>query len=245
MPTAEEALRVDLAACYRLIALYGWDDLVFTHVSARVPGPGTSLPDQPLRHVLRGDHRLEPGQGRPARQEGHRTSPLPGQPRGVRHPQRGARGAAGGGLRAARAHAGPASPSRRRRAACCPSRSTRPSRSPRSATTTTKASRCATTRSRGCSAIWADTRRSSCATTACSRWAPPSPTPSSPCTCCSGRARSRLRAQSSGAPLVQVDARITSGVKENVTAVTKGLGGGLAWPGLLRKLDRLDPSYRQ
>jgi len=31
--------RVDLAACYRLIALHGWDDLVFTHVSARVPGP--------------------------------------------------------------------------------------------------------------------------------------------------------------------------------------------------------------
>ena len=31
--------RVDLAACYRLIAMYGWDDLVFTHVSARVPGP--------------------------------------------------------------------------------------------------------------------------------------------------------------------------------------------------------------
>src|SRR5499427_6872076 len=31
--------RVDLAAGYRLIALYGWDDLVFTHLSARVPGP--------------------------------------------------------------------------------------------------------------------------------------------------------------------------------------------------------------
>jgi len=31
-------LRVDLAACYRLIAMYGWDDLVFTHISARVPG---------------------------------------------------------------------------------------------------------------------------------------------------------------------------------------------------------------
>ena len=31
--------RVDLAACYRLISLHGWDDLVFTHVSARVPGP--------------------------------------------------------------------------------------------------------------------------------------------------------------------------------------------------------------
>ena len=37
--TGEEwALRVDLAACYRLIAMYGWDDLVFTHISARVPG---------------------------------------------------------------------------------------------------------------------------------------------------------------------------------------------------------------
>jgi ribulose-5-phosphate 4-epimerase/fuculose-1-phosphate aldolase len=32
-------MRVDLAACYRLIAMYGWDDLVFTHISARVPGP--------------------------------------------------------------------------------------------------------------------------------------------------------------------------------------------------------------
>jgi len=35
----EWQLRVDLAACYRLIALNGWDDLVFTHVSARLPGP--------------------------------------------------------------------------------------------------------------------------------------------------------------------------------------------------------------
>jgi ribulose-5-phosphate 4-epimerase/fuculose-1-phosphate aldolase len=35
---AEWALRVNLAAAYRLVALYGWDDLVFTHVSARVPG---------------------------------------------------------------------------------------------------------------------------------------------------------------------------------------------------------------
>ena len=33
---AEWALRVDLAACYRIVADYGWDDLVFTHISARV-----------------------------------------------------------------------------------------------------------------------------------------------------------------------------------------------------------------
>lgn len=35
----EWALRVDLAACYRLAAHYGWSDLVFTHISARLPGP--------------------------------------------------------------------------------------------------------------------------------------------------------------------------------------------------------------
>lgn len=38
--TPEEwALRVNLAAAYRLVALFGWSDLVFTHISARVPGP--------------------------------------------------------------------------------------------------------------------------------------------------------------------------------------------------------------
>ena len=35
----EWQLRVDLAACYRLVAAYGWSDLIFTHVSARIPGP--------------------------------------------------------------------------------------------------------------------------------------------------------------------------------------------------------------
>ena len=37
--TEEWQLRVDLAACYRLVAMYGWTDLIFTHISARVPGP--------------------------------------------------------------------------------------------------------------------------------------------------------------------------------------------------------------
>jgi ribulose-5-phosphate 4-epimerase/fuculose-1-phosphate aldolase len=36
---AERQCRVDLAACYRLVALHGWDDLVFTHISVRLPGP--------------------------------------------------------------------------------------------------------------------------------------------------------------------------------------------------------------
>src|ERR1700682_2121518 len=38
--SAEEwETRVDLAAAYRLVAHYGWDDLIFTHISARLPGP--------------------------------------------------------------------------------------------------------------------------------------------------------------------------------------------------------------
>src|SRR4051812_28134299 len=43
--SAEEwAVRRDLAACYRLVALYGWDDLVANHITATVPGePGTFL----------------------------------------------------------------------------------------------------------------------------------------------------------------------------------------------------------
>src|ERR1700755_2847888 len=38
MTEAEWGQRVNLAACYRLVALHGWDDLVDTHISARVPG---------------------------------------------------------------------------------------------------------------------------------------------------------------------------------------------------------------
>jgi ribulose-5-phosphate 4-epimerase/fuculose-1-phosphate aldolase len=38
--SAEEwQARVDLAALYRLVALQGWDDLIYTHISARIPGP--------------------------------------------------------------------------------------------------------------------------------------------------------------------------------------------------------------
>ena len=36
---AEWKVRCDLAALYRLVALHGWDDMIFTHISARLPGP--------------------------------------------------------------------------------------------------------------------------------------------------------------------------------------------------------------
>ena len=36
---AEWQARVDLAATYRLVAMQGWDDMIFTHISLRLPGP--------------------------------------------------------------------------------------------------------------------------------------------------------------------------------------------------------------
>ena len=48
----EWALRVDLAAAYRLVAHYGWDDLIFTHLSARVPGPEHHFLINPYTHMF-------------------------------------------------------------------------------------------------------------------------------------------------------------------------------------------------
>jgi ribulose-5-phosphate 4-epimerase/fuculose-1-phosphate aldolase len=46
MHADEWQLRVDLAACYRLVALYGWSDLVFTHISAKLPHSVTGGEEQ-------------------------------------------------------------------------------------------------------------------------------------------------------------------------------------------------------
>jgi ribulose-5-phosphate 4-epimerase/fuculose-1-phosphate aldolase len=57
--------------------------------------------------------------------------------------------------------------------------------------------------------------------------------------------QTQLAAQSGGQELVMVDDRIVQGIQAQVDAVLKGFGGELAWPGLLRKLDRKDVSYRE
>ena len=49
----EWAIRVDLAAAYRLVAHYGWDDLIFTHLSAALR-PEHPFPAQPLPADVRG-----------------------------------------------------------------------------------------------------------------------------------------------------------------------------------------------
>jgi ribulose-5-phosphate 4-epimerase/fuculose-1-phosphate aldolase len=73
MTEAEWQQRVNLAACYRLVALYGWDDLVDTHISARVPC-------------------FQPRQGRPARQPALRER-IQHQPGRLHHPFGDSRGA--------------------------------------------------------------------------------------------------------------------------------------------------------
>ena len=51
------------------------------------------------------------------------------------------------------------------------------------------------------------------------------------------------RAETSG-ELIPIDPRIIATARSQAAQVTRGAGGGLAWPGLLRKLDRLDGSYK-
>jgi ribulose-5-phosphate 4-epimerase/fuculose-1-phosphate aldolase len=54
----------------------------------------------------------------------------------------------------------------------------------------------------------------------------------------------QIRAQ--GSPdLIPIDSRIVAGAQAQAKQVTRGAGSGLVWPGLLRKLDRLDPSFRK
>ena len=54
----------------------------------------------------------------------------------------------------------------------------------------------------------------------------------------------QVRAQAGGGELITIPQLIIDGAQKQAKLVTKGLGGQLAWPGLLRKLDRMDPGFR-
>ena len=51
--------RVDLACAYRLVAHHGWDDLIFTHLSVRVPGPEGLPVEKSVRAGLSDGKRIE------------------------------------------------------------------------------------------------------------------------------------------------------------------------------------------
>jgi ribulose-5-phosphate 4-epimerase/fuculose-1-phosphate aldolase len=153
--TTEAQLRIDLAACYRLIAHYGWDDLIFTHISARIPGPEHHFLINPYGMLF---EEITASSLVKVDASGAKVSPsdYPVNPAGfVIH----------SAVHAARqdvtcvlhTHTKAGVAVSRRRAAFCRSRSRPRSRWPRSAITATRASRCATTRSRASSPIWART----------------------------------------------------------------------------------------
>ena len=55
----------------------------------------------------------------------------------------------------------------------------------------------------------------------------------------------QIRSQSGGGALIKIPDPILAGIQQQATQVTRGLGGKLAWPGLLRRLDRLMPGYAE
>jgi ribulose-5-phosphate 4-epimerase/fuculose-1-phosphate aldolase len=73
------AVRVDLAAAYRLVALYGWDDLIFTHLSARVPGPDHHFLlnpyDMMFEEITASSLVMVDAEGKPVRPTRHKINP--------------------------------------------------------------------------------------------------------------------------------------------------------------------------
>jgi ribulose-5-phosphate 4-epimerase/fuculose-1-phosphate aldolase len=236
----ERRLRVDLAACYRLVALYGWDDIVFTHISVRLPGdagflinPYGMLFDEitasSLVRVDAAGNKLS-------------ESPYPVNPAGfvihsaihaVRHDA----------LCVLHTHtvAGVAVSAQKEGLLPISQQATvalaslgyhdyegiavRDDEKPRLQRDLGN-NTCLILRNHGLLTVGATVADAFLSMYLLQR-----------------ACEVQLAAQAGGTPLISVDPRITAGVKENVHAVTRGLGGTLAWPGLLRKLDRYRPGY--
>jgi len=241
--SAEEwQLRVDLAACYRLVAHYGWDDLVFTHITARVPGPEHHFLINPygmtfdeisasslVKIDLAGNKVL--------------SSPYEINPAGF---------TIHSAIHAARADAqcvihlhtdaGVAVSAQRdgllpiSQTALFPLASLgyhdyegvalRDDEKPRLVADLGDKS-VMILRNHGTLAVGPTVADAFLQMFVLER-----------------ACRMQILAQSGGVPLIQVPASILAGVKEMAEKATRGLGGQIAWPGLLRKLDRLDPSFR-
>lgn len=241
--SAEEwQVRVDLAACYRLIAMYGWDDLVFTHASARVPGPdehflinayGNLFEEMTASSLVKvdlsGDVVMEtPYSINPAgftiHSAVHEARPDVGC---VLHTHTKAGVAVSmqkGGLL-------PLS-----QVSLFPLISLgyhdyegvalNPEEKPRLV------------------ADLGDRTNLILRNHGLLTAAPTIPDAFLAMYVLETACQTQLLAQSAGVELTRVDPRILQGIAAQAEEVTKGLGGQLAWPGLLRKLDRQDPSFR-
>jgi ribulose-5-phosphate 4-epimerase/fuculose-1-phosphate aldolase len=238
----EEQLRVDLAACYRLVALYGWDDLVFTHISARIPGDAHHFLINPYGMLF---EEITASSLVKVDAAGAKVvpSPYPINPAGfvihsaihdarpdvvcvlhVHTPE---------GVAVSAQKAGLLPISQQATVALASlgyhdyeGIALRDEEKPRLVTDLGRRASLilrnhgllTVGRSIGDAFVNMFTLQRAC--------------------------EIQLLAQSGGAELITVDPRIVSGVKANVDTVTRGGGGALAWPGLLRRLDRMSPGYK-
>lgn len=240
MTDEERALRVDLAACYRLIALYGWDDLVFTHISARIPGPehhflinpyGTMFEEITASSLVKVDLECVPQAATewPVNPAGFVIHSAVHEARDdlvcVLHTH------TVDGVAVSAQEDGLLPISQQATVALASlgyhdyeGIALRDAEKPRLvADLGTNTS--LILRNHGLLTVGPSIADAFLAMFILQR-----------------SCEIQTRAQAGGA-LVEVQSQILAGVKENVVRVTKGLGGGLAWPGLLRKLDRHNPGY--
>ena len=238
----EWQVRVDLAACYRIIAMHGWDDLVFTHISARVPGPEEHFLINPYGMLF---EEITASSLVKVNLEGEKVvdSPYPVNPAGfVIH----------SAIHAARADvecvlhthtkAGVAVSAQAKGLLPLSQISLFPyatlayhdyegvalndDEKPRLVADLGE-KQALILRNHGLLTVGASIPDAFLMMYALE-------------TAC----QTQIMAQSGGADLLPVPAPIVAGIQAQAEQVTRGLGGAIAWPGLLRKLDRRDASFR-
>jgi ribulose-5-phosphate 4-epimerase/fuculose-1-phosphate aldolase len=235
-------LRIDLAACYRLVAMFGWDDLVFTHISARVPGPDHRFLINPygmlFEEITASSLILVDADGKKLSDTTHIVNPAGFVIHSAVHAARPDVGC----VLHLHTTAGIA--------VSCQASGLLPLTQPATVALASLgyhdyegialhddekprlqrdlgSNMALILRNHGLLTVGASVADAFLYMYNLQR-----------------ACEAQVAAQSSGAELIHVDPRIVAGVRSNIAAVTRGLGGELAWPGLLRKLDRLDPSYR-
>jgi ribulose-5-phosphate 4-epimerase/fuculose-1-phosphate aldolase len=239
---AEWALRVDLAACYRAVAMFGWDDLVFTHISARVPGPDVHFLINPygmlFEEITASSLVKVDLDARPVMPTPHPVNPAGFTIHSAIHAARHDVGCilhlhTPAGIAVSIQETG-LLPLSQQALVCATSIgyhdyegiALRDDEKPRLVNDLGDKV-FLILRNHGTLTVGATVADAFLAMFNLQR-----------------ACEIQVMAQSSGRPLIPVAAGIVDTMKQYAGAVLRGLGGGLAWPGVLRKLDRIDPSFR-
>lgn len=235
-------LRVDLAACYRAIALFGWDDLVFTHVSARVPGPEEHFLINPYGFLF---EEITASSLVKVDLHGNKVGDTP-------HDINPAGFVIHSAVHAARPDVGCVLHTHTKAGVAVSAQ--KDGLLPISQTSLFAYATLAYHDYEGVALndaekprLVADLGDRNCLMLRNHGLLTTGPTVADAFlqmyvfeTAC----QIQLLAQSTGRPLVPVPAPIVAGIRAQAEKVTRGLGGRLVWPGLLRKLDRRDPTFR-